>query len=116
MKLTDLVVGDPVKVFDVNGRHIGQPEGGWDGTVVHIGRKLITVEYGPHRKKFRLDSGTVNDKYEHQHILTVSEAAFNRRYRHAVETLYAHGVDVLWRARLSLAQVEELASVVTRAK
>ena len=45
--MTDRIVsaGDAVKVFDVNGHRNGQPEDGWDGTVLKVGRVLVHIDY-----------------------------------------------------------------------
>lgn len=43
--LKNLKVGDPVRVFDLNGSRVGQPPGGWEGTVTKKGTKLVTVAY-----------------------------------------------------------------------
>ena len=73
--LADLKVGDRVQVFDVNGRRMGQPEGGWDGTVAKVGRTLIHVN-------------------GHQYIKTVEEAAESQHRAELVSRLRTGGVDL----------------------
>ena len=41
--MADIKVGDEVLVFDVNGRRMGQPEGGWPGEVTKVGRRLAVM-------------------------------------------------------------------------
>jgi hypothetical protein len=91
-----LEVGDRVQVFDINGRRMGQPAGGWDGTVVKVGRKLITVQYqsAHNTKAFRLDSGSANDDYGHQHVRTVEQATADLRRAEALRRLRDAGVTI----------------------
>lgn len=92
--LSSLKVGDPVKVFDINGIRMGQPPGGWDGVVAKVGRKLVTVEYGCSRKVFRLDSGRANDDFGHQSVQTVEQAAEDARRQAVLDRLGSSGIKV----------------------
>lgn len=107
-------VGDPVKVFDVNGARQGQPEDGWDGEVVKVGAKLVTIKYSHgYTVVFRLDTGHANDKYQHQWFLTLPEAELSRRRVAAREVLRAHHVTLEPRCSLDLETLEDLAAVLT---
>jgi hypothetical protein len=89
--LRDLKVGDRVQVFESWGR--GVPEGGYDGTVTKVGRKLITVDHpGGRGQVFRLETGTSNDEYGHAHIRTVEQAAEDLRERKALNELAEFGL------------------------
>jgi len=109
-------VGDTVKVFDINGKRVGQPEGGWDGEVTKVGRALITIKYAGRNTVFRIDTGRTNDAYAHQHYETVAEAARNERYAKARNTLTEFGLDFRLGKRATLDQVEALAELVNSFK
>jgi hypothetical protein len=94
VSLYDLKVGDRVQVFDVNGSRLGQPKGGYDGTVVKMGRKLVTVKYDHGESVFRLETGQANDAYGHQHLRTVEQAAEDLRKTEAMQQLREVGLDV----------------------
>lgn len=110
--LRQLAVGDRVQVFDVNGSRMGQPAGGWDGTVVKVGRKLITVQYKSvhNTKAFRLDGGSANDGYGHQHIKTVEQAAESLRRGGLLRQLREAGLEVRFGFTLSTETLEALAA------
>lgn len=111
--LAELKAGDRVQVFDVNGSRMGQPKGGWDGEVVKVGRKLITVKYGYAASVFRLDDGRKNDAYGHQHIKTVEQAAEDLRRGSVVGRLREFGIDLRWDAReISTAKLESMLQVL----
>lgn len=105
---------DKVRVFDVNGSRSGQPEGGWIGTVVKVGRTLAHIDYEGARETqtFRLNDGRRNDDYAHRYFLTLAEAAERDRIGAADETLRAHGVELSYRRTFTLEQREALADVV----
>lgn len=106
-------VGDPVKVFDVNGDRHGQPADGWDGNVVKAGSKLVTITYSHgYTTVFRLEDGRVNDKYGHQHFLTLPQAERGRRRKTARDTLRAHHVTLEPKCSLPLETLEDLAAVL----
>lgn len=117
--LADLQVGDRVQVFDVNGARRGQPKGGWDGTVVKIGRKLIYITYAGSRggrsgdgDAFRIDTGQRNDDYGHQHIKTIEQAAENQRRGDAIERLRNGGLELTRRVEISTETLEALVAVL----
>jgi hypothetical protein len=108
--LASLRPGDRVQVFDVNGKRMGQPEGGWDGTVTKVGRQLIYVDYpgarGVNGDAFRLDSGLRNDQYCHQSIQTVEQAAENLRRDSVIERLREGGLELTRRVEISTDTLE----------
>jgi hypothetical protein len=77
MERKDIYVGMKVKVFDVNGRRLGQPDEGWDGEVVAVRRTKCDIEYGsgdPRQRTFDIDSQHVEDNYRHRYFRTLEEA------------------------------------------
>lgn len=115
--LADLQVGDRVQVFDVNGSRKGQPKGGWDGIVVKVGRKLITVDYVSARQGgdvFRIDTGYRNDDYAHQYLKTVEQAAASLRRGKAVERLRNGGLELTPRVEIPTETLEALVAVLER--
>ena len=86
-------VGDVVIVRDANEGRRGGPK---VGTVVKVGRKLITVD-APHywgEMQFRIDTGQRNDNYQHQSIQTPDEYADGVLAREIVTRLRAHGIEL----------------------
>ena len=105
-------VGDKVRVFDVNGRRMGQPDGGWEGEVVRVGSKLAGITYGGYAPKmFRLDTGSANDSYGHQSFLTIEQAEGKARKDAAVQILWEHKVILDFGHKLTTEQIEALAEV-----
>ena len=76
MDMTGVQLHEKVRVFDVNGKRKGQPEGGWEGEVTRVGRTLFDVTFsyanGSRRQTltFTKESGRTNDKYGHQYVQT----------------------------------------------
>jgi len=66
-------VNDEVRVFDVNGSRMGQPEGGWPGTVIMAGRRYATVSYRGRTAQFLMSNGRINDARDHQWIMTLEQ-------------------------------------------
>jgi hypothetical protein len=113
-------VGDEVRVFSVNGKRAGQPEGGWVGEVTRVGRKLIDIKYpGAYAhsgvETFRLDGQKTNDEYAHESFQTMEQFAQSERKSTAQAALRDAGLELETRARsrLTLEQLEALAEVVT---
>ena len=109
-----LKAGDPVRVFDVNGKHYRQPPGGWPGKVDKVGRLKIYVTHPHHHRPqaFRLEDGHSDDRMSHQWIETVAyaEAAGVRAARRKV--LSERGVRLeLWH-NLSDDELAAVAAVV----
>jgi len=116
--MTALEVGQSVRVFDVNGARVGQPEGGWPGEVVRVGRKLVYITFAraawnkrESGEAFRLDDGQINDNHGNRYFLTVEEADYRLRRETAVTALREVGIHVQTYSRLSLEQIEALAAV-----
>lgn len=108
----EIKVGDTVKVFDVNGKRLGQPTDGWDGIVTKVGRKLVTIEYLRQSKQFRLEDGSANDTWGHQHFKTLEQAALNERRRRAIQVLRTYDVELrLGGGKVPLELIEALAAV-----
>lgn len=112
--MPDIKVGDEVRVFDVNGSRMGQPQGGWHGSVVKVGRKLVDIKYGGRIQKFRIDDRRSNDSYGHQSFKTPAEVTEDERREHAVEALNAQHIQVTPQCRLTVDQLEALADVVRK--
>jgi hypothetical protein len=109
-------VGQKVKVFDVNGRRRGQPKGGWEGEIVKVGRKLVTITYPGHYrpKAFRIDDQMANDEYRHQSFSTLEQAEQTERRQRAMDTLNGIGLDRSYDGeKLTLEQLEALVNVIT---
>ena len=113
MTAEKLTVGQEVRVFDVNGSRMGQPPGGWPGTITGIGRTLVHVDYGRRGPQaFRIDGCRANDQYGHQSFLTLREVAQEARRTAAVWTLGAHGVRLDPGHDLTLEQIEAMSTIL----
>ena len=110
--MVDLKVGDEVRVFDINGRRMGQPDGGWQGTVTKVGRTLVYVDYGHRNGQFRIDTGRANDSYGHRYFKTLEQAASDARLSHALARLKGGPVRLESGHRLTVEQIERLADLV----
>jgi len=112
---TDIKPRDEVRVFDTNGRRAGQPDGGWPGIVVKVGRTLAHIDYGDTRERietFRLSDGRRNDDYGHRYFLTLEQVAGRDRKAEAVAVLRARRIVLDHGHSLTLEQIEALAEVV----
>lgn len=103
--------GDEVRVFDVNGSRMGQPKEGWRGVVVKVGRKLVTIGYGKRTGVFRLDDQKINDRYGNRWFATLEQAEQKARRERAINVLRSHGINLDVGHKLTLEQIEQLASV-----
>ena len=111
----DIKPRDEVRVFDTNGHRAGQPDGGWPGIVVKVGRTLAHIDYGNSRERietFRLSDGRRNDGFSRRYFLTISQVAERDRRHAANEVLKAHGVELTVRRSFTTEQCEALAEVV----
>lgn len=82
-------VGQRVMVIDVN-------RGPAEGTVIKVGRTIVQVEpdnYRGHWWAFRMDDGSRNDNYGHQHILTMEEFADREERAALMKRIKAAGFD-----------------------
>jgi hypothetical protein len=59
------------------------------GTVVKVGRTLVTVEVDGHEEKFRMDTGRTNDRYGHSSIKTDAQRTDDERRAKAWERIKA---------------------------
>lgn len=110
--MPDLKVGDKVRVFDVNGRRQGQPEGAWVGEVVKAGRKLVTIKYGWRVQVFRIEGQRANDSYGHQHFKSPEQAERDLRASKARGVLRERRIKLDWDAKFTVEQLEALAELV----
>ena len=115
-EMAGIKLRDEVRVFDINGSRAGQPEGGWMGHVVKVGRTLAYIDYGDIRERietFRLDTQRRNnDPYGQRYFRTLAEVADLDRRSVAMEALKAHGVELSHRHSFTIEQREALAEVV----
>lgn len=111
MASAELKVGQEVRVFDQNGRRVGQPDGGWSGKVTEIGRSLVTVEYRGNSDAFRMDTHVINDRYGHKFFKTLEEVAEDERRGRALATLKDHRIELGFGHSLTLEQIEALAEL-----
>jgi|SRR6187200_1525536 len=90
--LNHLKPGDRVQVFDYSR---GTPKGGWDGTVVKVGTKLLTVEYRYREDKFRKENGMINGtQYGYGvYVRTPEEVEKSERRDRAVVRLKEFGLE-----------------------
>lgn len=105
----DLKVGDEVRIFDQNGRRMGQPDSGWPGTVAKIGRTLVHIECRGRTSQYRLDSHRNSDGFKW--FSTLDEVAEMERAERARQTLREHRITLDFGHGLTLEQVEALADV-----
>ena len=113
--MADIKPRDEVRVFDTNGSRAGQPEGGWMGHVVKVGRTLAHIDYGDTRERietFRLADGRRNDDGGRRYFLTLEQVAERDRRHEADEVLRVHGVELSHRHSFTIEQREALAEVV----
>jgi hypothetical protein len=113
-EMPDLKVGDEVRVFDTNGRRSGQPEGGWLGTVIKIGRKYVTIDYGRKAESFEFGGRRANDPYGHRHFKTLDQVTLDDRRQRAKAVLSDHKIRLDMGHQLALDQIEALADFVRK--
>jgi hypothetical protein len=106
---------DEVRVFDTNGSRVGQPEGGWLGIVVKVGRTLAHIDYGDARERietFRLSDGRRNDDNGRRYFLTLEQIAERERRATAIAVLKKRRIVLDHGHGLTTEQIEALAEVV----
>ena len=80
-------VGQTVHIGSVN-RH-----GTGEGTVVKVGRALVTVQYGHgYQKVFRIETGVANDNYGHEWIETDEERQEREERQDLTQRLHRAGL------------------------
>lgn len=85
------------------------------GTVVKVGRKLVTIRAGERdwdERQYRLASGIVNDNWGHHWFKTDEQVALDDRVSAARAALLAAGLSVRSYADLSLETLEAVAAVL----
>jgi hypothetical protein len=112
----EVQVGEEVRVFDMNGSRVGQPDGGWPGEVVKAGPKLVTIHYDGRDVVFRRGGGRTNDNYGHQSYKTPEEAEASARMHAAKSALRNLGIDVTQRCSLSVSQLEAMVAAAGTAE
>jgi hypothetical protein len=118
MDKKDMYVGMKVKVFDVNTRRMGQPDGGWDGVVTNIRRTKCTIDYSGSRggsdSVFDIEYQRVEDRYGHRTFKTLEQADRSARESAARAVLKAHGLheDFGHVSKLSLEKLEAVAAAL----
>lgn len=112
--MPNIKIGDEVRVFDTNGSRMGQPDGGWHGVVVKIGRKYATIDYGRRTDQFELDGRRANDPRGARRFKTLDQVAEDERLRRAIETVEERGIELVRGHRLTLEQIEALAAFVRK--
>lgn len=108
--------GEEVRVFDVNGKRVGQPDGGWPGVVVKAGPKLVIINYDGRDTVFRRDEGHTNDNYGHQSYMTLSEADETLRWDAVTAALRGLHIDVSPRCKLAVRQLEAMLAAAEAAE
>lgn len=102
-------VGQEVIVRDVNENRLGGPK---RGTVVKVGRTLVTVQEQYGQRRFSIQDRTVRDNYGHASIQTVEEYEDQIARTALLRRLREHGLDeVAFRPQLpttTLAKVVEM--------
>ena len=125
--MTDIKIGDKVRVLSNNSYH-PHPEGGYQATVVKVGRKYATATFPMTRKwlgreesyerTVEFDMTTGNERGGHSSIgyrvRSLAQLEQDERRAAAMVTLTAHNVKLeeTWNRRFTLEQVEALAEVV----
>lgn len=97
--LKKIAKGDTVKVYDTTGMHAGQPDGGWDGTVIHVGRKLVRIDYpgwpaDRQPQSFDIERQVSCDD-ERRSFKTLAQAERDDRENAALAFLREHGLGPL---------------------
>jgi hypothetical protein len=114
--MMNVKVGDEVRVFP---RQLRDAKGdGTPGKVTRVGRTLFGVEVHmggwSQTVTFRMENGTIHDRYGHMCALTPEEVA--RRHRHAAAAAVLQDrrvvLDSLRCRTLTVEQMEALAEVV----
>lgn len=105
-----LEVGEQVRIFDVNGKRLGQPVEGWPGEIVKVGRKLAHIHYNGGVRTFDIETRQRNDDFHHQRF----ETSEDRQRSASVDFLCLQGITVAYgrRSNFTNAQIEALAALV----
>lgn len=113
MDKKDIHVGMKVKVFDVNSRRSGQPDGGWDGTVTAVRRTKCDIDYGDSRQKtFDIESQHVEDHFRHRFFRTLEENDRAQRYSAARQMIVDSGLTNGNISQVPLEKLEAIAAIL----
>ena len=105
--MTTIKAGDEVRVFSRRrGGNDSEP-----GVIVKVGRTLVEVRWHGHVEKFRIDTRIVNDSYGSVWFETPADTDRRERTTAAQEVLIAAGIELSYRRRFTLEQIEALAEV-----
>ena len=118
--MSTLKRGDEVRVFETYQGEMRSPADGWPGTVIKVGRKLVTISRpGMMDAVFRIDTGRLNGTGTHDtgvliYFLTPGE--IQARIEAAIGKLAAAGIESHRTGATSLAvsldDAEKLASLL----
>jgi len=111
--------GDDVLVFERLNRGVKREP----GTIVKVGRTLVTIEYGGSYKiadQFRIDTQRINNKYGHKWFKTPEQVAEDSRRTAAWNIIKECGLERRFDTRtdedLSTELLEDLAVLLLRHK
>ena len=91
--MTDIKVGDEVRVFYGDGRERrNRPDDGYPGEVVKVGRTLATIRYQGHEAQFRRHR--TSQRPARQHFMTPAQVEAGNRKKAALALLREAGFDV----------------------
>ena len=99
--------GDEVRVFSRR-RRDSQSD---PGEIVKVGRTLVEVRWLGRIEKFRIDTRVINDGYGSVWFETPADTDRRERTTAAQEVLIAAGIELSYRRRFTLEQIEALAEV-----
>jgi hypothetical protein len=109
----DMHVGMSVKVFDINGSRLGQPDGGWDGEVTSVRRTQCTIRYGDHYEdNFEIERQGIVDRYGHRSFKTIEQAEESARRSAANGVFRKHHLSVTGYELLPLHKMEAIARIL----
>lgn len=106
--------GDEIRVFDVNGKRMGQPQGGWPAQIVKVGRTLVTVKLNGQNRtdKYRMSDQRINDSYGHCYFKTVGQAELDLRRQKAISVLRDYGISLSARSNVTLSGLESIVELL----
>ena len=126
--MTDIKVGDEVRILKHRNRHDQFPEDGYTGTVTNVARKYATATYTRQRTawpagpvedtiEFDMQTGKVRDEGRHYGIYIRTAEQYERDQRHsaAIAVLREAGFEVRLGHRPDGELIEKLAATVLEA-
>jgi hypothetical protein len=109
VKASDLAVGEEVILRDVNERGAVFPR----GTVVKVGRTLVTIKDRYGEQQYRIEEQHKNDQWQHGWFQTMDQYEAEQRHSAARDTLCAHGF-TLAAASVDRGKVQAVAEFLRR--